>query len=84
MRSIASIDPMLLATEGLKPPTNFGSEGVDFIAGEAQHLAIPPSFGGPGLGLFGCRFNEERKKDLRSTPGRYIGCLLYTSPSPRD
>ena len=73
MRSIASIDPMLLATGGLKPPTDFGSEGVDFIAGEAQHLAIPPSFGGPGLGLFGCRFNEERKKDLRSTPGRYIG-----------
>ena len=69
MRSIASIDPMLLATGGLKPPSEFGEEGADFIAGEAQHLAIPPSFGGPGLGLFGCRFNEERKKDLRSTPG---------------
>ncbi len=73
MRSIASIDPMLLATGGLKPPTDFGAEGVDFIAGEAQHLAIPPSFGGPGLGLFGCRFNEGRKRDLRSTPGRYVG-----------
>ena len=73
MRSIASIDPMLLATGGLKPPSEFGEEGADFIAGEAQHLAIPPSFGGPGLGLFGCRFNEERKKDLRSTPGRYAG-----------
>ena len=73
MRSIASIDPMLLATGGLKPPTDFGAEGVDFIAGEAQHLAIPPSFGGPGLGLFGCRFNEEQKRDLRSTPGRYVG-----------
>lgn len=73
MRSIASIDPMLLATGGLKPPTDFGKDGVDFIAGEAQHLAIPPSFGGPGLGIFGCRFNEDRKKDLRSTPGRYVG-----------
>ena len=73
MRSIASIDPMLLATGGLKPPTEFGNDGADFIAGEAQHLAIPPSFGGPGLGLFGCRFNEEHKKDLRSTPGRYVG-----------
>ena len=73
MRSIASIDPMLLGTGGLKPPTDFGEEGVDFIAGEAQHLAIPPSFGGPGLGLFGCRFNEDRRKDLRSTPGRYVG-----------
>jgi glycine dehydrogenase len=73
MRSIASIDPMLLATGGLKPPTDFGTDGVDFIAGEAQHLAIPPSFGGPGLGLFGCRFNEKQKRDLRSTPGRYVG-----------
>lgn len=73
MRSIACIDPMLLATGGLKPPSDFGKEGADFIAGEAQHLAIPPSFGGPGLGLFGCRFSEERKRDIRSTPGRYIG-----------
>ncbi|MDA0344209.1 MAG: aminomethyl-transferring glycine dehydrogenase subunit GcvPB, partial [Verrucomicrobia bacterium] len=71
--SIAVIDPMLLATGGLKPPSNFGSGGVDFIAGEAQHLAIPPSFGGPGLGLFGSRYNEHSKKDLRNTPGRYIG-----------
>lgn len=71
--SIAVIDPMLLVTGGLKPPTEFGVNGVDFIAGEAQHLAIPPSFGGPGLGLFGCRHNEKSKQDLRSTPGRYIG-----------
>ena len=71
--SIAVIDPMLLATGGLKPPSEFGSHGADFIAGEAQHLAIPPSFGGPGLGLFGSRYHEEAKKDLRNTPGRYIG-----------
>ncbi|MEK9772623.1 MAG: aminomethyl-transferring glycine dehydrogenase subunit GcvPB [Opitutae bacterium] len=71
--SIAVIDPMLLASGGLKPPTEFGTCGVDFIAGEAQHLAIPPSFGGPGLGLFGCRHNEKTKRDLRNTPGRYIG-----------
>ena len=71
--SVAVIDPMLLATGGLKPPSQFGANGVDFIAGEAQHLAIPPSFGGPGLGLFGCRHNESSKKDLRNTPGRYIG-----------
>ena len=64
---------MLLATGGLKPPTEFGETGIDFIAGEAQHLAIPPSFGGPGLGLFGCRYNKTTSKDLRSTPGRYIG-----------
>ena len=72
IRSIACIDPMLLGNGGLKPPTDFGAEGSDFIVGEAQHLAIQPNFGGPGLGLFGCRHNEKNKKDLRSTPGRYI------------
>jgi glycine dehydrogenase len=71
--TIAVIDPMHLVSGGLKPPTDFGEHGADFIAGEAQHLAIPPSFGGPGLGLFGCRHNDQVKKDLRNTPGRYIG-----------
>ncbi len=71
--TIAVIDPMHLVTGGLKPPSQFGEHGADFIAGEAQHLAIPPSFGGPGLGLFGCRHNEQTKQDLRNTPGRYIG-----------
>ena len=28
---------------------------------------------GSGLGLFGCRYNKTTSKDLRSTPGRYIG-----------
>ncbi len=73
MRSIACIDPILLASGGLKPPVEFGRGGADFIAGDAQHLAIPPSFGGPGLGLFGCRHNEKKKSDLRHSPGRYIG-----------
>lgn len=73
IRSIACIDPMLLGTGGLKPPTDFGENGADFIVGEAQHLAIAPNFGGPGLGIFGCRHNEQNKKDLRATPGRYIG-----------
>ena len=73
MRSIASIDPFLLASGGLKTPSKFGKNGVDFIVGEAQHLAISPNFGGPGLGLFGCRYNKENKSDLRHSPGRYIG-----------
>ncbi len=73
IRSIASIDPMLLGAGGLKPPTEFGENGADFLVGEAQHLAIPPNFGGPGLGIFGCRHNEKNKKDLRATPGRYVG-----------
>ena len=73
IRSIACIDPYLLGENGLKPPVEFGRDGADFIAGDAQHLAIPPNFGGPGLGIFGCRYNPDKKSDLRNTPGRYIG-----------
>jgi glycine dehydrogenase len=73
IRSIACIDPFLLGDGGLKPPVEFGKSGADFIAGDAQHLAIPPNFGGPGLGIFGCRHNDQKKSDLRNTPGRYVG-----------
>ena len=65
--TVAIIDPMLLVSGGLKPPSKFGSSGVDFIAGEAQHLAIPPSFGGPGLGLFGCVALMIRQKKTSVT-----------------
>ena len=73
IRSIAAIDPALLTSGGLKPPCSFGENGADFIIGDAQHLATNPSFGGPGLGLFGCRYNEKNKRDIRHTPGRFIG-----------
>ena len=72
-KSVACIDPLLLASGGLKPPSQFGEEGADVIAGEAQHLAIRPNFGGPGLGLFGVRNNENNQRDVRSTPGRFVG-----------
>ena len=71
--SIAVIDPMLLATKALKPPTEFGEGGADIIVGEGQHLAIGPNFGGPGLGVFGIRFNENTKRAVRASPGRYVG-----------
>lgn len=73
IRSIASIDPSLLATGGLKDPASYGKKGADYIVGDAQHLATGPTFGGPGLGLFGCRYNNENKRDIRHTPGRFIG-----------
>ncbi|MCC5835427.1 MAG: aminomethyl-transferring glycine dehydrogenase subunit GcvPB [Opitutales bacterium] len=72
-QSVAVVDPMLLSTGGLKPPTAFGQKGADMLVGEAQHLAIGPNFGGPGLGLFGVRHNEESKNAIRQTPGRYVG-----------
>lgn len=75
IQSVASIDPMLIATEGLIPPSEFGSNklGAHMIVGEGQHLAIAPNFGGPGLGIFGIRYNEKNKNDIRSTAGRFIG-----------
>jgi glycine dehydrogenase len=72
-KAIAVIDPFLLATGGLVPPMGFGAKGADMIVGEAQHLAIGPNFGGPGLGLFGVRTDAAHRNDVRQTPGRYIG-----------
>jgi glycine dehydrogenase len=71
--SIGIIDPATLATGGLVPPNKWGEEGVDMIVGEGQHLGIGPNFGGPGLGLFGIRFNEENKTAIRSSAGRFVG-----------
>jgi len=73
IRSIAVVDPMLLATGGLKAPAHYGRNGVDIFVAEGQHLALGPSGGGPGLGVFGVRFNDQKRNDIRSTPGRYIG-----------
>ncbi|MGE9295385.1 MAG: aminomethyl-transferring glycine dehydrogenase subunit GcvPB, partial [Puniceicoccales bacterium] len=71
--AIAIIDPILLSEGGLQPPSEFGETGADIIVGEAQHLAIAPNFGGPGLGLFGVRHNDKVKNHVRATPGRYVG-----------
>lgn len=72
-RAVAVIDPILLGPGGLKPPSEFGSAGADIITGEAQHLALAPNFGGPGLGLFGVRFHEGDRQAVRAAPGRFIG-----------
>lgn len=75
IQSIAVIDPILMATNGLVPPAEFGSQkqGSHMMVGEGQHLAIGPNFGGPGLGIFGIRYNENQKTAIRSTAGRYVG-----------
>ena len=73
VKSIAIVDPMLLATGGLKPPARYGRKGADILCGEAQHLAIGANFGGPGLGLFAVRFGDANRNDVRSTPGRFVG-----------
>jgi glycine dehydrogenase subunit 1 len=60
---VVSADPLALTV--LEPP---GSWGADVVVGEGQGFGMPPSFGGPLLGLFACR-NEH----LRVTPGRIVG-----------
>ncbi len=47
-----------------------GQMGVDIATGEGQALACPPSFGGPGVGLFACR---DDRKYLQQIPGRLCG-----------
>jgi glycine dehydrogenase len=75
VQSIAIFDPMLLATDGLIPPTEYGSkkQGCNMIVGEGQHLALGPNYGGPGLGIFGIRYNDQNKLDIRQTAGRFVG-----------
>ena len=45
-----------------------GSCGADIVCGEGQSFGIPVSFGGPGLGMFGCR-----ETFVRNMPGRLVG-----------
>ncbi|MEZ4224154.1 MAG: aminomethyl-transferring glycine dehydrogenase subunit GcvPA [Polyangiaceae bacterium] len=47
-----------------------GALGVDIAVGEGQPLACPPSFGGPGVGLFACR---GERNFLQQLPGRLCG-----------
>ena len=49
----------------LKSP---GSAGADIVCGEGQSFGMSQSFGGAGLGMFGCR-----QKHVRSMPGRVVG-----------
>ncbi|MCX7809187.1 MAG: aminotransferase class V-fold PLP-dependent enzyme, partial [Deltaproteobacteria bacterium] len=51
----------------LEPP---GHVGVDIAVGEGQPLAVPPSYGGPGVGLLGIRGDKEMIQQL---PGRLVG-----------
>ncbi|HEX3595762.1 MAG TPA: aminomethyl-transferring glycine dehydrogenase subunit GcvPA [Polyangiaceae bacterium] len=52
-----------------------GALGADIAAGEGQPLACPPSFGGPGVGLFACR---DDRQYLQQLPGRLCGATVDT------
>jgi len=63
----------LLVTVTLEPLalgllTAPGALGADIAVGEGQGLGLAPSYGGPGVGLFG-----TRESFLRAMPGRVVG-----------
>ena len=71
--AVGIIDPSMIATGGLKPPSTYGETGADIFVAEGQCLAIGPNYGGPGLGIFGIRYNQSCKNNIRSTAGRFVG-----------
>ncbi len=68
---VVSADPLALTV--LDPP---GKWGADLVVGEGQGFGIPPSYGGPLLGLM-----AARRRDLRHLPGRLVGAT--TDPTGR-
>lgn len=67
--SIACVNPISLAL--LKPPGQWGQEGVDIVCGEGQPLGSPMGSGGPFFG-----FLSTRMEHVRQMPGRLIGCTV--------
>ena len=63
---IATVNPTSLAL--LKPPGEWGKNGVDIACGEGQPLGIPLSSGGPYFGFMCCKMAL-----VRQMPGRIIG-----------
>jgi glycine dehydrogenase subunit 1 len=60
---VAVVEPTSLAL--LAAP---GSYGVDIVTAEGQPLGIPPSYGGPYVGLMAARMES-----VRQMPGRLVG-----------
>lgn len=60
---VAGISPLSLSL--LKSPSKWGA---DIVVGDSQALGIPPSYGGPTVGIFACK-----KRYIRKMPGRIIG-----------
>ena len=71
--ALATANDSLLVTATAEPYAlsvlqSPGTLGADICVGEGQPLAVPPQYGGPGVGLFACR-----QKFVRQMPGRLVG-----------
>lgn len=64
--SIACVNPISLGL--LKPPGQWGEQGVDIACGEGQPFGSPMASGGPYFGFFSARLEH-----VRQMPGRLIG-----------
>ncbi len=71
--AIVGFDPVSLG--GLKPP---GEYGADIVIAEGQSISTEMNFGGPSLGIIGCRGDGL----TRQMPGRLIG--VTTTMEGRD
>ena len=65
---IVSADPISLGM--FRAP---GEYGADIVVGEGQALGVPPTFGGPYVGLFACK-----QSYIRQMPGRIVGKTVDT------
>ena len=66
---IAAVNPIAMGM--LRPPGEWGEDGVDIAIGEGQPLGVPLASGGPYFGFMCCRQNF-----VRQLPGRIIGRTL--------
>ena len=68
---IAIVNPTSLGL--LRPPGEWGRDGVPIVCGEGQPLGVPLSSGGPYFGFLTCR-----DALVRQLPGRLVGRTLDT------
>ncbi|MDP6550443.1 MAG: aminomethyl-transferring glycine dehydrogenase subunit GcvPA, partial [Dehalococcoidia bacterium] len=69
---VASTDPIAMGL--FQPP---GHYDADIVTGEGQPLGIPPSFGGPYLGLF-----ATKQEFIRQMPSRLSGRTVDSQGRP--
>ncbi len=72
---IAVVNPIAMGL--LKPPGEWGREGVPIACGEGQPLGVPVSSGGPYFGFLTCR-----EALVRQLPGRLVGRTLDVDGEP--